>query len=61
MEALHNQLHTVLRTAVDADADSSKFPAEWLFHHRWTGKKAGPKLEGHPVEFETVAGRVCLD
>eukprot|EP00884_Botryococcus_braunii_P014595 jgi/Botrbrau1/23136/Bobra.0243s0064.2 len=57
VEALHSKLHTVLRTAVDADADSSKFPADWLFHHRWTGKKAGPKLDGHPVEFETVAGR----
>lgn len=58
VQALHSKLYDVLRTAVDADADSEKFPTDWLFHHRWTRKKPGPKLEGHPVETITVAGRV---
>lgn len=32
--ALRNALHTVVTTAVTADADSSRFPADWMFHVR---------------------------
>lgn len=33
--ALHKCLQEVVQTAVAADADSSKFPADWMFHVRW--------------------------
>ena len=34
------------------------FPAYWLFHHRWSNKKAGTKdFFGHAVSFTTVGGR----
>jgi DNA-binding GntR family transcriptional regulator len=34
LDALHHHLRLVLQTAVAADADSDKFPADWLFHYR---------------------------
>lgn len=30
----------VIKHAVEVDADSSRFPSDWLFHVRW-GKKPG--------------------
>jgi formamidopyrimidine-DNA glycosylase len=50
----------VCQTAVDALADSSKFPDEWMFKHRWAkGKKDAPtKLpSGEKITFLTVGGR----
>ena len=38
--------------------DSEKFPPGWLFHVRWDGKKKNPKIDGNPVEFLKVGGRV---
>jgi formamidopyrimidine-DNA glycosylase len=32
---LHNQTQEVCRIAVEANADDSKFPENWLFKHRW--------------------------
>lgn len=37
---LHHQLRHVCQTAVDVNADSLKFPPDWLFRWRWSkGKK----------------------
>jgi len=50
----------VCDTAVDALADSSKFPEEWLFKHRWgKGKKDAPTTlpSGEKITFLTVGGR----
>lgn len=50
----------VCQTAVDALGDSSKFPDEWLFNHRWgKGKKdASTALpNGAKITFLTVGGR----
>lgn len=33
--ALHKALEEVVQTAVAADADSTKFPKDWMFHVRW--------------------------
>ncbi|XP_076930516.1 formamidopyrimidine-DNA glycosylase-like isoform X3 [Bidens hawaiensis] len=38
--ALHKSLKEVIEHSVEVDADSSRFPADWLFHSRW-GKKPG--------------------
>ena len=35
MAALHLQTSEVCRIAVEAKADDSKFPENWLFKHRW--------------------------
>ncbi|KAL7139916.1 hypothetical protein ABFS83_09G085500 [Erythranthe nasuta] len=41
--------------AVEVDADSLRFPVEWLFHFRW-GKKPG-KVDGKEIEFINAGGR----
>ncbi|XP_028779149.1 formamidopyrimidine-DNA glycosylase isoform X3 [Neltuma alba] len=38
--ALHKCIKEVIQYAVELDADSCRFPLEWLFHFRW-GKKPG--------------------
>ncbi|KAF6254681.1 Formamidopyrimidine-DNA glycosylase H2TH domain-containing protein [Scenedesmus sp. NREL 46B-D3] len=53
--ALHTALRDVVQTAVAANADSSRFPDDWMFHIRW-GKKAG-SLAGHKIDHITVGSR----
>lgn len=53
--ALHEALGQVVRTAAEVDADSSRFPADWMFHVRW-GKQAG-MLGGHRIDHVTVGAR----
>ena len=52
-------MQAVLQTAVDAGADSAKFPDTWLFHQKWGNGKKGPapKLEGNKIEYVQVGGR----
>ncbi|KAG8533286.1 uncharacterized protein KY384_002069 [Bacidia gigantensis] len=58
---LHKSMHYVCKLSVDTLADSSKFPEEWLFKHRWgKGKKDsmttlpnGKRVEGD-VKAEAV-------
>lgn len=38
--ALHLQTSEVCRIAVEAKADDTKFPANWLFKHRWVREEA---------------------
>lgn len=61
---LHNSLMTVCGIAVGTMSDSSKFPEEWLFKHRWgKGKKdaATTLPTGEKLAFLTVGGRTsCI-
>ncbi|CAL9170249.1 unnamed protein product [Musa hybrid cultivar] len=54
-ESLHRCIREVIEYAVEVDADSNRFPKEWLFHFRW-GKRPG-KVNGMKIEFITAAGR----
>lgn len=57
---LHKSLHYVCSLAVETRADSSQFPKEWLFKHRWgKGKKdsANRLPNGAKIVFMTVGGR----
>jgi len=54
--ALHKALRDVLRVAVDAEADDARYPPLWLFHSRWSGRKAS-YVGGRPLAFVTVGGR----
>ncbi|CAG9467197.1 unnamed protein product [Pedinophyceae sp. YPF-701] len=56
-EALHRAVIGVCKDACDVGARSSKFPPDWLFHFRWTGKKASNDYHGNKIEFITVGGR----
>ena len=60
VKQLHKSIQYVCGFAVDSLADSSKFPEEWLFKHRWgKGKKdSASKLpNGAKIVFLTVGGR----
>ncbi|KAF2638011.1 hypothetical protein P280DRAFT_456786 [Massarina eburnea CBS 473.64] len=59
VKQLHDAMMYVCNTAVDALAESEKFPSDWLMKHRWDkGKKNGGKLpNGDKVTFLTVGGR----
>ncbi len=57
---LHASIRYVCQTAVNHLADSTKFPDEWLFKHRWgKGKKdaATTLPNGAKITFLTVGGR----
>lgn len=43
----------VAQTSTAVDADSSRFPDDWLFAHRWKPKTAPSRLK-----FLTIGGRV---
>ncbi|XP_076906577.1 formamidopyrimidine-DNA glycosylase-like isoform X2 [Bidens hawaiensis] len=53
--ALHKSLKEVIEHSVEVDADSSRFPADWLFHSRW-GKKPG-KINGKAIDFIKAGSR----
>ncbi|KAK0509412.1 hypothetical protein JMJ35_007806 [Cladonia borealis] len=60
VKQLHKSIQYVCGFAVDSLADSSKFPEEWLFKHRWgKGKRdSASKLpNGAKIVFLTVGGR----
>ncbi len=50
-------LAEIVELAVEAGADSSKYPASWLFSHRWGGKKGVEEIEGKPIRREQIGGR----
>jgi formamidopyrimidine-DNA glycosylase len=53
---MHLCLMRILNKAVEVQADSSRFPKSWLFHHRW-GKKAEQDAKGNAIRFDQVGGR----
>lgn len=60
LKQLYASILYVCKTAVDALGDSTKFPEEWLFNHRWgKGKKDAPSTlpNGAKLTFLTVGGR----
>jgi len=61
---MHEKMVSICQTAVDAHADSSKFPDDWLFRHRWgKGKKEKstplllPDGQAAKIKWLTVGGR----
>jgi formamidopyrimidine-DNA glycosylase len=51
------KIRHVLRKAIDWEADYTRFPPHWLFHHRWGKDQTARTHDGHEIEFSTVAGR----
>lgn len=54
---LHESIAYVLDLAVNVEADYTKFPENWLFHHRWGGNKGADLIEGREIQRDTVGGR----
>lgn len=59
IKRLHDAIMYVCDTAIEANADSDKFPEHWLMKHRWSkGKKDQAKLpNGAKITFLKVGGR----
>ena len=58
IKSLYEAIQLVSNTAIETNADSTKFPQDWLFHDRWSkGKRKHKTFEGRNVKFETVGGR----
>lgn len=57
VERLRIAIREVLDHAIGVDADYTKFPESWMFHHRWGGGKGAELIEGHPIVRETIGGR----
>lgn len=59
IKQLHDAIMYVCDTAVELNAESDRFPEDWLMKHRWSkGKKDGGKLpSGEKIQFLTVGGR----
>ncbi|EZF35756.1 formamidopyrimidine-DNA glycosylase [Trichophyton mentagrophytes] len=60
IKELHSSINYVCSVSVDLKGESSDFPTDWLFHHRWNkGKKGatGKLPSGEPIVFVTVGGR----
>jgi formamidopyrimidine-DNA glycosylase len=55
LSEIRDKMGMICRAACAANADSEKFPKDWLFHSRW-GKVAG-SMNGSKIEFITVGGR----
>lgn len=55
--ALVSALKAILDLAVNAGADSEKYPEDWLFHFRWGGSKGHDQIGGKPIRREELGGR----
>lgn len=54
---IHARLGSIVDKACAVDADKTRFPRRWLFHHRW-GKPADARTaKGEPIEFLEIGGR----
>jgi len=51
------KLISIIKIACEVNADYKKFPPEWLFHFRWTGKKETEDFHGRRIKFITEGGR----
>lgn len=56
-ERLRRKLRSVVRTAVEVDAEKERFPRTWLFHHRWGRRDDARTARGERIEFLELAGR----
>lgn len=54
---LRTALSRVVRKAVEVDADSTRYPRTWLFHHRWGRNAEAVTSRGDKIVHATVGGR----
>jgi formamidopyrimidine-DNA glycosylase len=57
VKRLRSKIAFVLRKACEWDADYTRFPQTWLFHHRWGKKENALTGRGEEIDFDTVGGR----
>lgn len=57
IKRLRTKTRHVLQKACDWEADYTRFPKTWLFHHRWGKNEAALTGRGEEIDFDTVGGR----
>jgi formamidopyrimidine-DNA glycosylase len=57
LASLVSALEGILKLAVEVGANSERYPAGWLFMHRWGGSKGVELIEGAAIVREQVGGR----
>lgn len=60
ISALLIKLKSILDLAVEVGADMHRYPPNWLFHHRWGGKKGAASIEGIELARTEVGGRTTV-
>jgi formamidopyrimidine-DNA glycosylase len=55
--ALRRTILAVIRRAVAVDADDTRFPRSWLFHHRWGRDAEARTSRGECIVHHTIGGR----
>ena len=56
---LRARLASVVKRAVAANADSSRYPRTWLFHRRWGKRDDAKTVRGERIEHVTIGGRTA--
>ena len=51
------RLASIVRRAVETNADDSLYPRTWLFHRRWGKRDDARTARGEPIEHMTIGGR----
>jgi formamidopyrimidine-DNA glycosylase len=54
---LRSRLLAIVRKAVDVEADYHRYPASWLFHHRWGKRKDAATAGRHRIIHDVIGGR----
>jgi formamidopyrimidine-DNA glycosylase len=54
---LRKAILDILDRSIEVGADFSRFPEDWLFHHRWGGKRGKQEIGGKKIRRDTVGGR----
>lgn len=54
---LRDKLLAILDFVVGVGADYDQFPKDWMFHHRWDGKRGTDTIAGEKIIREQVGGR----
>lgn len=57
VSALRGAISFVLQHSVEVGADAERYPADWMFHHRWGGSKGSEMIAGMEIKRESVGGR----
>jgi formamidopyrimidine-DNA glycosylase len=54
---LRKNLLAVIRKSIAVDADYSRYPKTWLFHHRWGKEKEAQTSRKQKIVHDTIGGR----
>ena len=54
---VHARLRSVIRKAVEVNAEKTRYPRTWLFHRRWGKNADAVTASGAPIVHATIGGR----